>query len=310
MPAVGGAPPFRGARVPAVGGGPPLPGARVPAVGGAPAVSPAPRGRRRRTRPVAESWWSRRFLAVLESFDSGFRVERGRDYARRGRVRNLSVEPGELRAVVQGSRRMPYAVRVTYPPVPAEDWLRLERAMAHQALFAARLLAGELPHEAVDVFEALDVPLFPDDGSQFRSSCTCPDEVNPCKHIAALFYAYADALDRDPFLLFRWRGRSEEALIADLRALRAGEDVPDPGVDDREGEARRERARRSTFWEQDVDLGTISIHPAAAEAPDALLRQLGPTGVRIQDQDLVARLGPLYRAIVADALRRSLGDAE
>lgn len=273
-------------------------------------MSPAPRGRGRRGRPLGESWWSQRFLAVLESFDSGFRVDRGRDYARRGRVRNLNVEPGELRAVVQGSRRMPYSVRVTYPPVPAEDWLRVARAMAHQALFAARLLAGELPHEAVDVFASLGVPLFPDDGSGFRSSCTCPDEVNPCKHIAALFYAFAEALDRDPFLLFRWRGRSKEALIADLRALRAGEEVPHPSPEVDQLEARRERARRSTFWDQDVDLGTISIHPAAAEVPDALLRQLGPTGVRIADQDLVARLGPLYQAIVADAVRRSLGDAD
>ncbi|MBO0745598.1 MAG: SWIM zinc finger family protein [Candidatus Dormibacteraeota bacterium] len=273
-------------------------------------MSPAQRGRRRRGRPIGESWWSQRFLAVLESFDSGFRAERGRDYARRGRVRNLSVEPGELRAVVQGSRRMPYSVRVTYPPVPAEDWLRVERAMAHQALFAARLLAGELPHEAVEVFQSLDVPLFPDDGSRFRSSCTCPDEVNPCKHIAALFYAFAEALDRDPFLLFRWRGRPEEALIADLRALRAGEELPEGGPEAVEHGVGRERARRSTFWEQEVDLDTIPIHPAAAEVPDGLLRQLGPTGVRLADQDLMARLGPLYQAIVADALRRSLGDAE
>lgn len=273
-------------------------------------MSPATRGRRRRSQAPGESWWSRRFLAVLETFDSGFRVERGRDYARRGRVRNLSVEPGELRAVVHGTRRMPYSVRVTYPPVPPEDWLRVERAMAHQALFAARLLAGELPHEAVEVFDSCGVALFPDQGSLFRSSCTCPDEVNPCKHVAALFYSFAEALDRNPFLLFRWRGRGEDRLIADLRTLRAGEEVPDPEQEAVEREARRERARRSTFWNQEVDLSAISIHPVGAEASDALLRQLGPTGVRIGDEDLVVRLRPLYEAIVNEAVRRSLGDGE
>lgn len=273
-------------------------------------VSPAPRGRPRRTQPLAESWWSQRFLSVLETFDSGFRAERGRDYARRGRVRNLKVEAGELSAVVHGSRRMPYGVRVTYPPVPPEDWLRVERAMAHQALFAARLLAGELPHQAVDVFSSCGVALFPDDGSRFRSSCTCPDEVNPCKHIAALFYAFAEALDRDPFLLFRWRGRTKERLVADLRALRAGEEVPDPAQEARERDAHRERARRATFWDQDVDLSAISIHPAPADVPDALLRQLGPTGIRVGDQELVERLRPLYRVIVAEASRRALGDED
>jgi len=274
------------------------------------AVSAATNGRRRRGATPGESWWSRRFLAVLETFDSGFRVDRGRDYARRGRVRNLSVEPGELRAVVHGTRRMPYSVRVTYPTVPAEDWVRVERAMANQALFAARLLAGELPHEVVDVFDSCGVALFPDQGSEIRSSCTCPDEVNPCKHVAAVFYAFAQALDRDPFLLFRWRGRSKERLIADLRTLRAGEEVPDPEQEALEREARRERARRSTFWNHEVDLSSISIHPMGAEAPDAILRQLGPAGVRVGDEDLVARLRPLYQAIVAEAVRRSLGDGD
>lgn len=272
-------------------------------------VSPAPRGRRRRARPLGESWWSQRFLGVLETFDSGFRVDRGRDYARRGRVRNLGVETGEIHAQVQGSRRVPYAVRVTYPAIPAEDWTRVERAMAEQALFAARLLAGELPHEAEDLFRGCGIALFPDQDALFRSSCTCPDEINPCKHVAALFYAFADALDGDPFLLFRWRGRTKERLIADLRALRAGEEPPTGSEETAEADGTRaEAARRSTFWDQEVDLSSIPIHPVAAEVPDAVLRQLGPTGVRIENQDLATRLEPLYRAIAEEALRRSLGD--
>lgn len=271
-------------------------------------MSPAPRGRRRRSRPLGESWWSQRFLDVLETFDSGFRVDRGRDYARRGRVRNLAVEAGELRAVVQGSRRMPYSVRVTYPPVPAEDWLRVERAMARQALITARLLAGELPHEAVWVFESCGVALFPDQDSEFRSSCTCPDEVNPCKHVAALFYAFAEALDRDPFVLFRWRGRAKERLIADLRALRAGDPIPEPPEEAATETGGAPTPRRATFWDQDVDLAQIPIHPVGAEVPDAILRQLGPTGVRVGDEDLAVRLRPLYEAIVAEGLRRSQGD--
>ncbi|MGH7910680.1 MAG: SWIM zinc finger family protein [Candidatus Dormibacteraceae bacterium] len=272
-------------------------------------MSTPPRGRRRRARPIGESWWSQRFLDVLETFDSGFRVERGREYARRGRVRNLGVEAGELRALVQGSRRMPYSVRVTYPVVPPADWARAERAMAAQALFAARLLAGELPHEADDLFRSCGVSLFPDQDTLFRSSCTCPDDVNPCKHVAALFYAFADALDRDPFLLFRWRGRTRERLIADLRALRAGEQPPLAPEEAPAGSRGGPGAeRRATFWDQEVDLEAIPIHPVATDVPDAMLRQLGPTGVRLQDQDLVVRLRPLYAAIVEEALRRSVGE--
>ena len=35
---------------------------------------------------IGESWWSKRFLAVLESFALGTRLTRGRNYARAGQV--------------------------------------------------------------------------------------------------------------------------------------------------------------------------------------------------------------------------------
>ena len=35
---------------------------------------------------IGESWWSRRFLDVLESFALGTRLTRGRNYARKGQV--------------------------------------------------------------------------------------------------------------------------------------------------------------------------------------------------------------------------------
>ncbi|MFZ0218251.1 MAG: SWIM zinc finger family protein [Candidatus Dormiibacterota bacterium] len=273
-------------------------------------VNGRPRGRRRRGQPLGESWWSQRFLAVLEAFDSGFRVDRGREYARRGRVRSLLVGPGELRASVQGSRRVPYSVRVTYPMLSLDDWRRVERAMAGQALFAARMLAGELPHEAEDLFSRCGLQLFPQQGADLRSSCTCPDETPACKHVAALFYAFAQALDRDPFLLFRWRGLDREQLIADLRALRSGDESALAGpTNEASGGTPPAPEQRAEFWASGVDVAEIPIHPQAAGVPDGVLRELGPTGVRLGEDDLVGRLRPLYAAIVHDALRRSLGDA-
>ena len=47
---------------------------------------------------IGESWWSRRFLDVLESFALGARLTRGRNYARAGQVLSLEVGPGEVRA--------------------------------------------------------------------------------------------------------------------------------------------------------------------------------------------------------------------
>src|SRR5918994_603626 len=102
---------------------------------------------RTRRGAIGETWWSARFVAVLESFAIGSRLIRGRSYARAGRVLDLRVEPGLVTARVLGSRRDPYDVRIGVKALSARAWERIEDALAAQALFAARLLAGEMPHE-------------------------------------------------------------------------------------------------------------------------------------------------------------------
>src|SRR5690606_10470831 len=93
---------------------------------------------------VGRSWWAKRCLAVLESFALGSRLTRGRSYARAGQVLSLRVAPGEVTATVQGSRRAPYQVRVGLEPFSDQVWEAVEVALAEQALYSAKLLAGEL----------------------------------------------------------------------------------------------------------------------------------------------------------------------
>ena len=52
---------------------------------------------------IGETWWSKRWIAVLESFNMGTRLTRGRSYARQGQVISIDVEPGIVKAKVQGS---------------------------------------------------------------------------------------------------------------------------------------------------------------------------------------------------------------
>src|SRR3972149_6918347 len=58
----------------------------------------------------ADNWWAKRWLAVLESYGIGSRLQRGRSYARSGQVLDIDVEPGQVKARVQGSRPKPYDV--------------------------------------------------------------------------------------------------------------------------------------------------------------------------------------------------------
>ena len=167
---------------------------------------------------MAETWWSNRFVTVLESYGLGGRMQRGRRYARTGQVLSLAVEPGVLAADVQGSRQPPYAVTISVAvPTPAQ-WAAVEAAMQAKVGFVARLLAGEMPPDLEDVFQAAGVPLFPNSYRDLRADCSCPDWQNPCKHIAAVLYVLADRLDGDPWLLLAWRGRTRDDLIGHLRA--------------------------------------------------------------------------------------------
>src|SRR5262245_20560851 len=59
-----------------------------------------------------ESWWAKRWIAVLEGFDIGARLDRGRSYARRGQVLAVQIDKGQVRAKVQGSRPKPYEVAI------------------------------------------------------------------------------------------------------------------------------------------------------------------------------------------------------
>ncbi|MEV4843965.1 SWIM zinc finger family protein [Micromonospora matsumotoense] len=209
--------------------------------------------RARSTRgAIGVSWWSRRFLEVLESFALGTRLTRGRAYARRGQVLRLDVSPGRVEASVQGSRPLPYPVVIALPPFPAALWDRVERELAGQAFFSARLLAGDLPAELEELFAAAGAPLFPGSVGELTQRCGCPDFAVPCKHLAATFYLLAEAFDADPFQLLHWRGRRRDDLLGRLRALRAeavGSSLP-AGVDPADGSP-----------------GSAALSPAGVRAP-------------------------------------------
>jgi uncharacterized Zn finger protein len=277
---------------------------------------------RSRRGAIGETWWSRRFIDLLESFRLGGRLDRGRRYARAGQVLDLQVAAGLVSARVQGSRVRPYRVRLETPVLAPSDWERVEQAMAGRAAFVARLLAGEMPHDIEEAFAAAGVSLFPASPRNLASSCSCPDWSNPCKHVAAVYYLLAEAFDDDPFLIFAWRGRTRGELLGRLRALRGSDTNPAeaPGTSGAGGpdpdgggglvppvEAPPLAERLDRFWSAG-DLDALRVRPRAAEVPDALLRQLDPPAVDVAGRDLAELLAPAYRILTVAAERRALAE--
>jgi hypothetical protein len=95
---------------------------------------------RSRRGAIAQTWWSERFIAVLEGIGMGNRLQRGRSYARTGQVISLGVDAGSVTAQVQGSRARPYRVRVGLQAFGKAQWANLERELAGNAWYLAKLL--------------------------------------------------------------------------------------------------------------------------------------------------------------------------
>jgi uncharacterized Zn finger protein len=169
-----------------------------------------------KTGAFGKSWWAKRWIAVLESFNIGARLQRGRSYARKGQVMDIKIAPGKVTAKVQGSQPQPYAVTITIPKLTEKDWEKLAGELNAQAVFAAKLLAGEMPQDIETAFTKAGLSLFPKSSKEIETSCSCPDWSNPCKHIAAVYYLLGEEFDRDPFLLFRLRGQDREMICRRL----------------------------------------------------------------------------------------------
>jgi uncharacterized Zn finger protein len=219
------------------------------------------------------SWWAKRWIAVLEGFDIGTRLQRGRSYARKGQVLSIDIATGRVCAKVQGSDPKPYNVTIKVKPLPESDWKKLAAALAGQAIFAAGLLAGEMPREIEQAFAAIGLSLFPEKLRDLETICSCPDWSNPCKHIAAVYYLLGEEFDRDPFLIFRLRGMSREAFLESLSHLGQTKRAPSPTTTKQGMPAPPEtEVARPVRRGKRVDAGRSSVTdapPAEPLVPDA-----------------------------------------
>jgi uncharacterized Zn finger protein len=251
---------------------------------------------------IAQTWWSGRFIAVLESIIVGGRLQRGRNYARRGQVLSMEVTAGLVSALVQGSRVQPYRVRIGLHAFGQPEWAAAEQALAGSAWYSAKLLAGEMPEDLEDVFAELGLALFPASAAELSMYCSCPDWQVPCKHIAAVFYLLAEAFDDDPFRILAWRGREREELLAGLDAARgaltpgraASAGAPDAGSPATAGEALADCL--GSFFALPAPL-PVTSPPAASSA--SILDQLPELRLAVRGRPLPELLHPAYAAFRA-----------
>ena len=264
-------------------------------------------GIKAQSKKFGQTWWSGQWLMALERLIDPARLSRGRSYARSGQVLNLDIQPGRIDSRVQGSVPRPYKVKIEIKPLSEKEWERVADAMSQQALFAAKLLAGEMPQNIEEAFSAAKVTLFPASRGDLKTACSCPDHSNPCKHIAAVYYLLGEQFDSDPFLLFRLRGKTKDEIISMLRTRRAQEALA-------EGEAKAVEpptpeeplepleADPDRFWHGPAELIDFRVTIAAPPIDAAPIKRLGAPKFWHGRQDFVALLAGAYQAISQAAL--------
>jgi uncharacterized Zn finger protein len=241
--------------------------------------------------------WSHQFITMLESLRMGTTFQQGRRYARAGNVRSVSISTSLVTALVLDEDGETYRARIAVRAFSAADWSRVERALAGEAIHAAKLLAGHLPDDLDTILAGFGLSLFPQDLSEIVLDCTCPTWQKPCRHLTAACYVLADSFDADPFGILAWRGRGRDELLETLRGHRVSalghigkqpaEEQPLPGT--------------ATFWSAGPRLPKPPPPvPGAVRQPDALLDQLDPLPLTVGRFDVVDLLRGAYRTLTED----------
>jgi uncharacterized Zn finger protein len=239
-----------------------------------------------------------------------------------GRVKRLEVQHGRVIAEVHDRNGQPHDVEIRFAPWSDEDWQRVVDALSSQALFAAQLLAGDLPPDLERTVAAAGVQILPSRVEEIEHDCSCRlDQRKVCNHVMAVYAALGDMLTEDPWLLFRLRGRDQQSLLRNLRAQRSRtENVQSPAAEAksdnrRNGDTGFYRATAAveeeiapledqvaSFWGSAKAQQDFRPHILLSNVELALLRRLGPPPLGTDAATTYEALSTLYRRISHAAL--------
>jgi uncharacterized Zn finger protein len=162
-------------------------------------------------RHVATTFWGKAWCDNLERYaDFANRLPRGRAYVRNGSVLDLAIAPGNVEAYVAGSEL--YTVKIAIAPLARTRWRRVVKRCTGRIGSLIGLLRGDLGDDVLKVLCDAKEGLFPEP-RELSLDCSCPDQAELCKHVAAVLYGVGSRLDQKPELFFVLRQVAQAELI-------------------------------------------------------------------------------------------------
>jgi uncharacterized Zn finger protein len=263
----------------------------------------------------------RRLMRLLELSAGPTAIEEGTEYARLGQTRTLVVEPGLVRAAVQGRRTRSYDVQLRVDAFTPEQWDAIADQLNEQPHIAAEVLGGRLPQDVEQVFEPLGLSLLPASPDAVRVVTTCPDSPEGggwSKHACCVVMLLAERIAADPSAAFKLRGLPDGELaerMSHRRLLSAGGANPRPIYQPRvEGASDAalpdDEAMLERFWDSPTDLDALDLALEPPPVPTPMLRRLGSSPFEDAKFPLVGLLATCYEVARERLLKEESGEAD
>lgn len=176
-----------------------------------------------------KTWWGENFVSALEAYIDPGRLQRGKAYRTDNRVLDFKINGGEIKATLRGNinayfgvtKEPRYKVVLKFDQISQTQWQVIIKNISGNALWLSKLMLNEIPGDIESAFGPDS--LLPASYKDVKTSCSCPDYSDPCKHIAGIYYRIAAILDSNPMLLFQLRGLAAEKLHQELRKTELGQ---------------------------------------------------------------------------------------
>ncbi|HEX2866419.1 MAG TPA: DEAD/DEAH box helicase [Ignavibacteriales bacterium] len=159
------------------------------------------------------TWWGSAWIEALEKSEiDRMRLDEGKLQASKGNVKEVKIENREILAFVLDQEET-FRSKIRLVEFTEEEKQQVKNIIKENPSLVSDLSLGRLPEKILELMNEKGIPLFPSNWQRVISSCTCRENVNPCRHRAAVYYLFANEVDKNPSLLFNLRGITTESFM-------------------------------------------------------------------------------------------------
>lgn len=165
---------------------------------------------------ISNTWWGQAWTKNIDLYsDIHNRLERGRNYVRKGTIKEIEVIDNNVYAKVKGSDPIPYNVQIKIDKISSDKYDLMYNKLTSKIENVNQLCNGTFPNELKEIFSSEKDGIFPNI-NEIAFGCSCPDVAVMCKHIAAVLYGIGNTLDINPLLIFQLRGINLEEFLDNI----------------------------------------------------------------------------------------------